>query len=110
MLGDREHGGLFWLQSVDDPDLAVAVVDPREFVSNYVLHVGRGQLDTIWNGTEQLIVASVLTEYEHRLCLNLRHPIVIGPISRLGRQVIAAGEQPLRYVLPEQSAPLQKSA
>lgn len=110
LLGDREHGGLYWLQNVDDPDLSVAVVDPREFREGYALHAGRGQLESIWNWTEQLIVVSVLTEYEHRLCLNLRHPIVINPATCLGCQVTAADDQPLQYVLSEQSLPLRESA
>ena len=109
-LGDREHGGLYWLQQVDDSDLSFAVVDPREFVSDYALHVKRVQLDTIWNGTEQLIIVSVLTEYENRLHLNLCHPIVINPNTRLGRQVVVTNDRPLQYALPEQPVSLPKIA
>ena len=110
LLGDREHGGLYWLQNVERPDLSLGVVDPREFVLNYSLHVDRAQLGSVWNGTEQLIVLCVLTEYDGSLCLNLRNPIVINPTTRLGRQVVATDESPLRHALSEQPLPLKKAA
>lgn len=110
LLGDREHGGLYWLQNVEQPDLSLSVVDPREFVKDYSLHVKRVQLSSIWNGTEQLLIFSVLTEYERQICLNLRNPIVINPETRSGRQVVVTDERPLRHVLSEQPLPLEQSA
>lgn len=110
LLGDREHGGLYWLQSVEQMDLSLSVVNPREFISGYTLHVQRNQLSSVWNGTETLTVLAVLTEYDQQLCLNLRNPVVINPTSRVGSQVVASDERPLQYVLPEQALSLQKSA
>ena len=110
MLGDREHGGLYWLQNVEDSELSLSVIDPREFVGGYSLHVQRDQLRSIFNGTEQLVVACVLTEYEGQLCLNLRNPIVINARTRVGRQVVAIDDRPLQFPLPRQSSPLRQSA
>jgi flagellar assembly factor FliW len=110
MLGDREHGGLYWLQNVEDPELSLSVVDPREFVSDYSLHVRRDQLCSILSDSEQLIVVCVLTEYERKLCLNLRNPIVVNPQTRVGRQVVALDDRPLQFPLPEQPFPLRHSA
>jgi flagellar assembly factor FliW len=110
LLGDREHGGLYWLQNVEQDDLSLAVVDPREFVADYALQTRRSQLNSIWRGVEPLIVLAVLTEYERTLCLNLRNPFVVNPQNRLGRQVVASDDRPLQYALPEQVLPLRKSA
>lgn len=109
-LGDRSHGGLYWLQNVEDGSLSLPVADPRELVQGYALDVQRRQLASIWRGTEQLIVLSVLTEYDGRLCLNLRNPIVINPQRQVGAQVVVADQQPLQYALPAQSVSLRKSA
>ena len=110
LLGDREHGGLFWFQNIEQPDLSLAVVDPREFVMDYSLRVQRRQLRSIWKETERLVVLAVLTACAQTLCLNLRNPIIINPDNRLGRQVIASDDRPFQYALPEQVLPLQKSA
>lgn len=110
LLADREHGGLFWFQNIEQPDLSLAVVDPREFVMDYSLRVQRRQLRSIWKETERLVVLAVLTACAQSLCLNLRNPIIINPDNRLGRQVIASDDRPFQYALPEQVLPLQKSA
>lgn len=110
LLGDQEHGALYWLQNVEQPDLSLAIVDPREFVVDYALRVERSQLSSIWSDVEPLLVFCVLTEYERQICLNLRNPILVNAKTRLGRQVVAANGPPLRYVLSDQPAPLKESA
>lgn len=110
LLGDREHGSLYWLQNIEQTDLSLSVVDPRQYVHDYSLHVMRDQVRSIWNGTEDLVILSVLTEYDHRLCINLRNPIVINPKRQLGRQVVVADDRPLQYILPEQASTLRKIA
>jgi flagellar assembly factor FliW len=110
LLGDREHGGLYWLQNVEQHDLSLAVVDPREFVTDYALHVTSVQLSAVRHGVEPLIVLSVLTEYERVLCLNLRNPIVINLKRRVGCQMMAIDDQPLLHELSEESRPLRQIA
>lgn len=110
LMGDRRHGTLYWLQNVEDTDLSFPVVEPREFVKGYTLQVNRRQLASFWSGTEQLTVLSVLTEYDQKLCLNLRNPIVINPQNMVGGQILSSDNQSLRYALPAQSLRARKSA
>ena len=56
LLSDANHGALFWLQSVDQPELSLAVVDPREFTADFTVHVRVGQLKQI--GNDRLVVLS----------------------------------------------------
>ena len=110
LLGDREHGGLYWLQNVEDVDLSLPLVEPREFVHGYSLQLKRSQLTSLGSGSDQLLTLAVLTEYEGDLCLNLRNPIVINPATRMGAQVVTTDASPLRHLLPAQASPLKKSA
>ena len=110
LLGDREHGALYWLQNVEDTDLCLAVVEPREFLPDYRLCVQPGAMATLSETGEPLVVLSVLTEYQQQLCLNLRQPVVLHPLRRVGLQVECTDEQPLQYALPAQPAPLRQSA
>lgn len=110
LLGDQAHGALYWLQSADGTDLSFTVVDPREFVSAYKLCVQRTQLDQLWGGREPLVVLSVLTQFDGRLVLNLRNPIIINPALRVGRQVVATDAQPVHHELPADVLSLKQSA
>lgn len=110
LLSDREHGSLYWLQSVEQIDLSLVAVDPREFVSDYTLHVRRSQLDQVWSSSEPLTVLAVVTQYDDRLVMNLRNPIVVNPQNRTGRQVVVSDNRPIRYELSAQPVPLKKIA
>lgn len=110
LLGDQEHGSLYWLQSVDEPELSFSAVDPREFVSGYELVARRAQLEQLWVATEPLIMLSVLSQIGDRLSLNLRNPILINPSLRIGRQIVASGSQPIHYELPSHTLPVKQSA
>ena len=100
LLSDQAHGALFWLQSVDQVDLSLSVVDPREYLPDYSLRVDSRQLYRIWTRGESLIVLSVLTRLGERLVLNLKSPILINPSLSIGRQVLASGVQPFQFELP----------
>lgn len=110
LLGDSEHGSLYWLQSVEQTDLSFPVVDPREFIADYELRVERGQLDHVYSEGESLMVLSVLTQYDDHLVLNLRNPIVINPKFSSGRQVVASDNQPIHYRLLGASDSLKQTA
>ena len=110
LLGDRAHGALYWLQNVEDVDLSFPVVEPREFVEGYTLEIQQRQLASVSSGNEALLVLSVLTEYEGRLCLNLRNPIVINPSLMLGGQFVAADDRSLQHALPAQTSTVRKTA
>jgi len=110
LLGDSEHGSLYWLQSVEQADLSFPVVDPREFVPDYSLCVERRHLDHVYSEGEPLIVLSVLTQYDEHLVLNLRNPIVINPKFSSGRQVVTSDNRPIQYELPAGAASLKQTA
>ena len=110
LLGDSEHGSLYWLQSTEQADLSFPVVDPREFVNDYSLSVERGDIDHVFADGDRVIVLAVLTQYDERLVLNLRNPILINPKLSSGRQVVASDNRPIQYELPASSASLKQTA
>jgi flagellar assembly factor FliW len=111
LLSDESHGGLFWLQSVRRPDRSLPVVDPREFVPRYRLHVPRRQLLPVGlRGGEAMVVLALVIDTPGGLGLNLHDPLVINPQNRLGRQVTTCDDRPLEYRLPVQLASLRKAA
>ena len=110
LLADAHNESLGWLQNTKRPDLALAVVSPRRFVPDFQLRVSRSEIAPLsLMEIRQAQVLVIVNKHEGEITLNMKAPLVINPEKRLGRQVVANGDQPLQYRLP---APvlLRKSA
>lgn len=111
LLADPENDALAWMQSVDRPEVALAVVSPRRFVPSYRMRVARRELEPLqFESLADAEVLIVVGKSERSMTLNLRAPLVINLGRRLGRQVITNGQLPLQYELTTESSPLKKSA
>lgn len=94
-LLDRNPGsGFLWLHAVDDPALALPVVDPRQFFSSFALEIA--EEDRERTGIEdpsdaQLYVTVRATPDPLDITVNLRAPIVVH--EGRGYQVINTGER-----------------
>jgi flagellar assembly factor FliW len=100
LLADADNDAVAWLQSVQDPATALAVVSPRRFVPDYQVRVGRNQLSGLeMTSPDDACVLAVLARNEGRLTLNLKAPLLLNLEGRLGRQVISNDEQPLQLDL-----------
>ena len=102
LVNRGDDAAFSWLQSVDDPDLAIPVTDPWRFFSDYVVEIADSDADRIGieDALEQASVwvtvraASELEDF----CANLRAPIVI--VGSSGYQVInQANPAPVRAPL-----------
>jgi len=98
LLADGRNAALAWLQSVDRPEVAVAVVSPRRYVPGYRLHVARRELETLEiKDLHAARVLVILGKSGRSVTLNLKAPVVINLDRRLGRQVIANGDLPVQH-------------
>lgn len=111
LLGDEHNEALGWLQSTQHPEVALAVVCPRRFVADYQLRVCRSELGAeLFERVNEAQVLVIASKQADGITLNLKAPLVIDLARRLGRQVIANGEQPLRYQLDEVSGRENRSS
>ena len=111
LLADAENDSLGWLQSVTQSELALAVVSPRQFVPEYQVRIARSELTALeLDDVAQAHVLVTVSAGDNGLTLNLKAPLVIHLERRLGRQVIATGEQPLQYALPGEPVQRRKAA
>ena len=100
LLTDRQNDAIAWLQSVDYPEMALAVVSPRRFLPGHQMRVARRELAPLELGEAGIAeVLAIVGRTERSLTLNLKAPLVINVERRLGHQVIANGDPPLRYEL-----------
>ncbi len=110
LLTDAEDDGLAWLQCTTRPEVALGVVAPQRFVPEYRLQIPRTDLEPLeLADLSQALVLGVLGNHQGLTTLNLKAPLVINPTRRLGRQVIASGDQPVRFFLDDRTE-LRKTA
>ena len=111
LLADVENDALAWLQSVDRPEVAVAVVSPRRFVPEYQMRVARRELAALQlDDPKRAQVLAILGKTDRTITLNLRAPVVINLEKRLGRQVVANDDHPVQYELERGTPAFRKSA
>ena len=111
LLADCTSESLAWLQSTTRPEVALAVVSPRRFLPRYQLRVSRNDLTPLGlTRAEDAEVLSIVSSTSDEITLNLKGPLVINLPYRLGRQVIALGDEPVRFPLPAPGDALRRSA
>ena len=109
LLADAQNSALGWLQSLDRPEVALAVVSPRRFVADYQVRVARRDIQPL--GLADPNDAQILTIISNTggsLALNLKAPLVIHLAERLGRQIVARDDHAVQHRLP--GTALRKSA
>lgn len=111
LLADLQNEAVAWLQSLERPEVALAVVSPRRFVAGFQMRVARRELEPL--ELEEVRTAQVLvivSKTGRAVTLNLKAPLVVNVARRLGRQVITNGELPVQYEVTGTSTALKRSA
>jgi flagellar assembly factor FliW len=110
LLADARNSALGWLQSLDRPDVALAVVSPRRFVTDYRVRVARRDVEPLdLASADDAQVLVIVNQLGDGLVLNLKAPLVIHVAARLGRQIVAKDDHPVQYPLAGTS-PLRRTA
>ena len=106
-LLDRNPGtGFLWLHSIEDPGLALPVVDPRRFFHNFALQIAAEDRERI--GAPDIDAAAMYVTVRAApnpadVVVNLRAPIIVW--ERCGHQVLntapGAGLQARLFAAPD---------
>lgn len=93
VMPNKKEGPLFWIQSVEDPQVAFILTDPTSFYFDYKVVPDkreRQKLGIDENG-ECLVVSVVTVSTERKVTLNLAAPILFAPETNRALQVILEG-------------------
>lgn len=91
-LLDAAQQGFYWLQSLDDPEIAFILLNPYDLRPDYVLDVADEDLRSInYASDEDILVFAIVTipEDETKISANLQGPVIINRVDQLGRQSIS---------------------
>ena len=93
VMPNEKDGPLFWIQSIDDPQVAFILTDPTSFYYDYkVVPDGREREKLGIDESEECLIVSVVSVPEdRRITLNLAAPILFAPETNRALQVILEG-------------------
>lgn len=103
LIQTTQNATFFWLQSIDQPELAFVVCDPRTFVPDYRVMIKAEELALIERGEakgSQVLV--IVNKVNNTLTGNLQGPLVINPDNLMGIQLVLSDKRyTTRHVLLE---------
>ena len=93
VMPNEKDGPLFWIQSIDDPQIAFVLTDPSGFYFDYkVVPDSRERLKLgIEESSECLVVSVVTVPPDRKITLNLAAPILFASETNRALQVILEG-------------------
>jgi len=93
VMPNEKEGPLFWIQSIEDPQIAFILTDPTNFYYDYkVIPDGRERQKLgIDEDGECLVVSVVTVSTDRKVTLNLAAPILFAPETNKALQVILEG-------------------
>jgi flagellar assembly factor FliW len=104
LLADAQNNALAWMQCLDRPDVALAVISPRRFVADYQVRVSLRDLQPLaLDEPSRAQVLVIVSQVGEQLAVNLKAPLLIHLEKRLGRQIVARDDHPVQYPLPAAS-------
>lgn len=90
VMPNKKQGPLFWIQSVDDPDIAFVLTDPSNFFLDYVVVPDESERELLKIAAEDpcFVLAVVTVPPNQEITLNLSAPILFAPQTNRAMQVI----------------------
>lgn len=91
LIQPDDHGVFFWLQSVDDRDLAFVVTDPALWLPEYQANIRKEQMEELGlDGTGDAQVLVIVNKRDQSLTANLQGPLVVNSANRRALQLVLA--------------------
>ncbi|MEG0962921.1 MAG: flagellar assembly protein FliW [Lachnospiraceae bacterium] len=101
---DGTKKSICWLQSIEEPELALTVIDPLLIKPDYAPKVEDAFLKNLGEftpDTTYVLVTVTVPKDIKKLSANLKAPIVINTVSRRARQLIVEENVPVKYMIYE---------
>ena len=92
------QGGIRWLQSVQEPNFAMPVVDPLVIRTDYNPSVDEELLKVIGDGDNLLVLVTITVPTDlKKMSINLKAPLVVNVDTRKAVQVVLEDDFPVKF-------------
>lgn len=90
VMPNTKEGPLFWIQSVDDPEIAFVLTDPSNFFLDYKVTAEESEKNHLQISSDDdcYILSIVTVPPDQNITLNLAAPILFSPKTNRAVQVI----------------------
>lgn len=90
VMPNKKEGPLFWIQSVDEPEIAFVLTDPSNFFLDYRIKAEDSERNSlkISQEDEYFVLSVVTVPQDQKITLNLAAPILFSPKTNRAIQVI----------------------
>ena len=90
VMPNKKNGPLFWIQSIDDPEIAFILTEPSNFFLDYHLSPEESERKNLKIDDEDdfFILSVVTVPPDQKLTVNLAAPIIFAPKTNRAMQVI----------------------
>ena len=94
-MPNKKSGPLFWIQSVDNADMAFVLTDPTNFFLSYSVKPESSELQSlhISEDDECYVLTVVTVPPDQHITLNLVAPILFAPKTNRAIQIILEGTE-----------------
>lgn len=91
LLQPSDESCFFWLQSLDNPDLAFVITDPSLFVPEYAVPIRNEQMEDLrLSSIDDAQIFVIVNKIGTRLTGNLQGPLVVNTQNKIGEQFVLA--------------------
>lgn len=91
LLQPVDDSCFFWLQSMDEPELAFLVTDPNLFVPDYNVPIRAEQMEALGlMRLDDAQVFAIVNKVDDHLTGNLQGPLVVNTVTRRAEQLVLA--------------------
>ena len=91
LLQPTDDACFFWLQCMEDPDLAFVITDPNLFVQDYSVPIRSEQMEDLRLATvDDAQVFVIVNKIGDTLTGNLQGPLIVNTEQRIGEQLVLA--------------------
>ena len=113
MSENETEDTFFWLQSLEDGDVAFTLMNVYSVMPDYDPKVEEEELvdlGDVEGRTLDIYNIVVIPEYSRSMRVNLKAPIVINEAAGLGKQIVCANDEyPIRFMIFEEMERAGKS-
>jgi len=106
MFPYAKDSSFFWLQSVDEPEIAFIVINPFDFFSDLVFEVSDDDAASIsldkGEDVEIFTLVTIPDGSPEEMRTNLAGPVVVNINNRQGRQILVKEFSPRQALIPDE--------